>query len=297
VFGQPILLGAPRQDNFSSWRMRNLGSAGANSSFVAFEMRGSNGTVCLSVAGPGGNSATTGCPTTLPPDVPAANNLHEMHHLGDGSMTLLVPQSKNERGQSRFALTALCTWQDCKPGEKSAPGSFTGSRKLIAPGDTNQRWRITPDGRLAPASAPPLAVQAVPRATCESRTGAPEPVKSPIPGIVSGLNTKHVLATDALRKHQGMVATLRMSPADTTLTLSVFARLLPRCIGSRGGLPRLSQCRPIWSPSQCRPTWSPSQPAVAIVSDGPSVLHNATVYALGSAWVSADEVLHGIGNE
>ena len=37
--------------------------------------------------------------------------------------------------------------------------------------------------------------------------------------------------------------------------------------------------------------------AVAVESDGPSVLHNATVYALGSAWVSADEVLHGIGNE
>ena len=41
----------------------------------------------------------------------------------------------------------------------------------------------------------------------------------------------------------------------------------------------------------------PSQPAVAVVSDGPSVVENATVYALGSAWVSADEVLHGIGNE
>ena len=37
----------------------------------------------------------------------------------------------------------------------------------------------------------------------------------------------------------------------------------------------------------------PSQPAVAVVS----VVENATVYALGSAWVSADEVLHGIGNE
>ena len=43
---------------------------------------------------------------------------------------------------------------------------------------------------------------------------------------------------------------------------------------------------------------APKQPAVAVVSDGPSVvLQNATVCALGSAWVSADEVLHGIGNE
>jgi hypothetical protein len=290
--GQPILLGAPRQDNFSKWRMRSLGSAGSNSSFVAFEMRGSNGTVCLSVAGPGGNSATTGCPTTLPPDVPAANNLHEMHHLGDGSMTLLVPQSKNEHGQSRFALTALCTWQNCKPGEKSAPGSFTGSRRLIATGGSNQRWRITADGRLAPASAPSLAVQAVPSATCEFRTGAPEPVKSPIPGIVSGLNTKHVSAADALRKHQGVVATLRMSPQDTTLTLSVFVDSTIAEVYWQQG--RVAQT--IAVPTYLEPV-APSQPAVAVVSDGPSVVQNATVYALGSAWVSADEVLHGIGNE
>ena len=79
------------------------------------------------------------------------------------------------------------------------------------------------------------AVQAVPSATCEFRTGAPEPVKSPIPGIVSGLNTKHVSATDALRKHQGMVATLRMSPADTTLTLSCSVSIsssAPACSSS-----------------------------------------------------------------
>jgi sucrose-6-phosphate hydrolase SacC (GH32 family) len=142
-------------------------------------------------------------------------------------------------------------------------------------------WTFTAGGRPEEGGPPHSA-------TCTKRTGAPVPVRSSVPGIVSGLSGTHMARGDALRRRQGVENVLRMSPRDTNVTLRVFVDGNIAEVFWQWG--RVAQTVPVQT--YLAPV-VPAAAAAAVVSDGRSdvVVLRASVFAVGGAWVSPEEVL------
>jgi hypothetical protein len=141
-------------------------------------------------------------------------------------------------------------------------------------------WTFTPPNTTVAKSA-----------TCTKRTGAPVPIQSTIPGIVSGLSTKHMSRADALRHRQGISNQLRMSSPlsrDRNITLRIFVDGNIAEIFWQGG--RVAQT--IAVETYLTPVVADTA-AAAVVSDGLSGVSvlQASVFAMGSGWVTPEEVL------
>ena len=126
---------------------------------------------------------------------------------------------------------------------------------------------------------------------CKPCTGAPASCPCPQQGVVSGINTNHSSAADAIKRRQGVPTQLRLSPRDTNISLRIFVDGSIAEIYWQDG----RSAQTISIPDYLAPRASPDS-AVAIVSDGLEgvIVSAASVHAMGSAWVSTDEVLRHV---
>jgi sucrose-6-phosphate hydrolase SacC (GH32 family) len=129
-------------------------------------------------------------------------------------------------------------------------------------------------------------------ATCTKRTGAPVPIRSSVAGIVSGLSS-HMPQREAMHHRQGVVNQLRMSPRDQNITLRIFVDGNIAEIFWQNG--RVAQTVSV--ETYLTPTVPPAA-ASAVVSCGHAssgvVVLGASVFAVGSAWVSPEEVMRHV---